>query len=348
MLVFFLIIITIVFLLSFIEDYLGDYKWLVYIILGFILIVYAGFRPIGFDRDSYNYELTFMNPDTSVAEMTVEPSYRLISMLCYHIWPDVHTLFLFYATLGVSIKLWAIRKLSPVIFLPILIYISNFFLLHELTQIRVGIASAIFLLSIKPLSEGRKGIAAIYIVTAIFFHFSAVALLPILFLNNEAITTTKKIILACIVPVCFALYFIGLDLLTSFNIPYLTEKIELYQAINEYKIEKESILNPFPLIRMAVFLYAIYFSETIKEFIPSIYLLIKIMGCSLIVYFAFSSVTVISMRIAELYGIIELIMYPGIIYTVRPFYAGKMIVSIIACILLYFQLVQWKILDFSV
>ncbi len=348
MLITLLFIVVIILLLVFIEEYLGKYKLLAFIVLAFCLISFAGLRPVGFDRDSQNYESMFMHPDSFNSEISVEPSYRYISQIIYYIFPDIHLVFLFYALLGVSVKFWAIKRLSPILFLPVLIYVCNFFLLHECTQIRGGIASGLFLLSIIPLSEGKKLYAFLYILVAIFFHYSAISLLPLLFLDNSPFTTTKKIILALIVPLCFVLYAIGFDPLTSFNIPYITEKVEAYQKLSETKLDKESILNPFPLIKMAVFLYALYFSETIKPYVPTIYLLIKILGCSLIVYFAFASVKIISMRISELYGIIELVTYPCILYTLRPFSFGKSIVCIIAFIEIFFQLIQWKILDFDI
>lgn len=348
MLITLLFIVVIILLLVFVEEYLGEYKWLAFILLAFCLISFAGLRPVGFDRDSPNYEAMFMNPNSNISETSVEPSYRFLSQILYYVFPDIHIVFLLYAMIGVSIKFWAIKKLSPILFLPILIYVCNFFLLHECTQIRGGIASGLFLLSIKPLSEGKKLYAFLYIIAAIFFHYSAISLLPLLFLDNSSFTTTKKAMLALIVPACFVLYAVGIDPLTSINIPYITDKVESYQALSETKLDKESILNPFPLIKMAVFLYALYFSETIKQYVPSIYLLIKILGCSLIVYFAFSSIKIVSMRISELYGIIELITYPCIIYTLRPLSFGKFIVCIIAFIEIFFQLVQWKILDFDV
>ncbi len=343
-----LIIVAILLFLVFTEEHIGEYKWLAFILVGISLIVFSGFRPIGFDRDSYNYQQMFMHPDSNISEVSVEPSYRYLSRTLYYIWPDIHIVFLLYAIAGVSLKFWAIKQLSPLLFLPILLYVCNFFLLHDCTQMRVGIASGLFLLSIKPLSEGKKLNATFYILVAIIFHYSALSLLPLLLLDNSSMTTIKKFLLALIVPTCFAMYVIGIDPLTSIYIPYVTDKVEAYQALSEVKLEKESILNPFPLIKMAVFLYALYFSETIKPYVPSIYLLIKILGCSLIVYFAFTSVKIVSMRISELYGIIELVTYPCIVYTIRPFSYGKLIVCIIAFIEIFFQLVQWKILDFDV
>lgn len=348
MLVNLLFIIIVVLFLVVTEDYLGNYKWVAYVFVGICLMMYAGFRPIGFDRDSPNYEQLFMHPDAKIAGISVEPSFLWISKALYFIWPDVRSILFLFAAAGVTIKFCAIKRLTPLYFLPVLIYLGNFFLLHEVTQIRAGIVSGLFLLSLKPLSEDKKLHAFCYMAGGALFHYSALALLPLLLLDNRPITWKWKIALSLTVPLCFLLYASNLDLLTSVPIPYITEKVEAYKALSENVLEKESILNPFPLIKMTVFLYFLYFSETIREYVPSIYLLIKILCCSLLVYFLFSSIKIVSMRISELYGIVELVAYPCIIFTIRPVSIGKCAVCVIAFIELYFNLIQWEILDFSI
>ena len=325
MLILLLLIIFAVLFLVFVEEYLGKYKWFAYILIGIFLILYAGLRPVGFDRDSENYENYFMHPDSRINEISVEPSFLILSRLLYPFFPDVHILFFLYALLGVGLKFFAIKRITNLLFLPILIYVCNFFLLHDVTQIRAGVISGLFLLSIKPLSEGKRLHALCYIMIGAIFHFSALALLPLLFLSNTPISRKWKIAWAMVVPVCFLLYFSGFDLLTTFHIPYISDKIDIYQRLSETKL-----------------------SETIKPYVPSIYLLIKILACSVLFYFAFTSIKIVSMRISELYGIIEIVLYPCIIYTVRPINFGKLAVCIIAFIEIYFKLIQWEILNFSI
>lgn len=349
MLVFLLLIVFAVILFAFTEESISKYKWQVYITLCICLIIYAGFRPVGFDRDSTNYELVFLSPDSNQSSISVEPFFLFLCKILYPIWTDVHIVFLIFATLGVTMKFVAIKRLTPLFFLPILIYLGNFFILHDMTQIRAGVASGLFLLAIKPMSEGKKLHALCYILVGVLFHYSALALIPLLFLSNKPIGKIGKGILAFIVPACFVLYVFNIDILLTIPIPYISDKIEIYKALNELGLrEKESIFNPFPLMKMAVFLYFLYYSETIKQYLPSIYLIIKILGCSLIAYFSLMSLKIVSMRLSELYGIVELVAYPCIIYTIRPQVVGKCIVCIIAFIEILFNLVVWGILDFDI
>ena len=132
-------------LLAFFEEYLGKYKWAAYIVIGIIMILCAGLRPVGFDRDSKNYESLFLHPDSGLSEISVEPLFLALCKILYFFYPDVQLLLFFFACFGVIIKFWAIRKITPLFFLPLVIYFSNFFLLHEVTQIRAGIVSGLFL-----------------------------------------------------------------------------------------------------------------------------------------------------------------------------------------------------------
>ena len=143
MLISLLMIILIVVMLAFIEDYIKVKQlMMLYIIVGLLLILYAGFRPVGFDRDSLAYESLFMNPDSKFTVLTMEPLFLVICRTLYAFVQDVRILFLFFAMLGVSLNVVAIKRLCPMYFFPLLIYFSNFYMVHELTQIRAGVAGS--------------------------------------------------------------------------------------------------------------------------------------------------------------------------------------------------------------
>lgn len=349
MLVGLLAIFAMLIFLSFVEDYLGKYKWFAFLTIGVVLMVYAGVRPVGFDRDSPNYETMFMHPDSRSSEISVEPFFLWICNVCSLLMQDVRIILVLFAIVGVTLKMYAIKKLTPMFFLPLVIYFGNFYFLHEITQIRAGVAAAIFLISVYYMSEGRKLVAFGVIAVACMFHYSALSLFPLLFLDNKPMCRVKKKMMASIVPMCFLLYFLNLDLLTTIPIPYVTDKVEGYKAASEFgAVAKNSILNPFPLIKMAVFLFLLYFADTVERYVPSIHLLIKILGCSLVVYFAFSSITIISIRISELYGIVELVAYPCIAYIIRPKAVGTLFVCMIAIIEMVFNTIMWGFFDFTV
>lgn len=335
--------------ITFLEEYIGKYKWLIFISIGLILILYAGLRPIGFDKDSQNYEAFFMHPDSKEAAIAVEPSFIWICKIVNFLFGDVRFVLIIFAIMGVIIKTTAIKRGTFLIFPSLVIYFGNFYFLHEMTQIRAGIATALFLLAITYQAEQMKVHSLMLIALACTFHYSSLALLPLLFINNKPLSRKLKIIFVALCPLCFVLYALNLDVLTTVPIPYISDKIDAYKMASEYgNVEKNSILNPFPIMRIAIFLFTIYYSKTIEKTIPYINIYIKIMACSLIVYFAFSSITIISTRIFELYGVVEILAYPCIIYAIRPRFLGKIFVCIIAIIETIFNAVVWNFFDFSI
>lgn len=74
------IIFIIVSLLCFLEHRVSnEHKSILYWGLAFILILIAGFREVGIDPDSYNYEYAYLHYDNPRLEDAMEPSYFAIA-----------------------------------------------------------------------------------------------------------------------------------------------------------------------------------------------------------------------------------------------------------------------------
>ena len=346
MLTLLIIICAVILFFAVFEDYIEEkYKWFSFILIAICLMMYAGLRPVGFDRDSHNYYINFIHSDTTEQ---MEPAFLLISSICYHIVQDVHSLFLVFATIGVSLVFISIKRLTPLKFLPILVYMMNLYPLHELTQIRAGVASGLFLFSLIYISEGKKIFAFVCILLACFFHISALVLFPILFLSNKPFSWKWRLALNAAVPVCVVFYYLDIDFITLIPISFISEKIELYKHVNDFgDIEKARLMSPFPLIKIFFFVYLTYFADTIKEYVSSTYLLIKVLGISIVAYFAFASFPIMSMRLSELYGIVEIVTFPCLIFTISPKIVGRLFVCIIALIELIYNLAINQLLNFD-
>ena len=292
---------AIVAILILIEDYIQAYKSPIYLIICIVLIAVAGFKDMDSVNDSYNYEYIFENYDDPLLAKGVEFSYLWISKFLYNYFHDVHSIFLLYATLGVSLKFIAFRKLSPIIFLPILFYLSNYYLLHDLTQIRAGVASGFFIISIYYFDKDKR-IALLLILCALFFHYSSAALLPLLFLNNKDIKSIYKYFWASLIPLGYIIYFLHINLLTFIPIPYLANKIEAYQSLAEKGIAGSDInvFNMVFLVRILCFYYNLYFLDTIKQFNNRTPILLKIDAFSLFSFPALATIPALSFRISEL------------------------------------------------
>lgn len=340
------IIAFLVIFLSIVEDYLGKYKCYAYISICVILIIYATCREVGFDRDSNNYEYFFLNYDSKLVSKTVEVSYLLISNLINKVSQNVHYIFFIYALLGISLKFIAIRKLSNLYFLPILIYISYYYILHDLTQIRAAVASGFFLLSIPYQAEGKRWKAFILMTCAVFFHYSALCLYPVLFFSNSNMNMKNKIKWGSLVPIGYIIYFLHVNLIMIMPIPFISSKIEAYQKLMEsgkFGIDI-NVFNLVFLIRIAIFYYNLYFLDIIKEKCKGANLIVKIEALSLACFPGLAVLPVMAFRISELYGIVDIICMTYIYYTIKQESIAKITVSIIGISLLLISIFYNKLL----
>lgn len=106
-------------------------------------------------------------------------------------------------------------------FVPIIVYLSFIFQLHEMTQIRTGVMSGLFLLAIQPIAE-RKWVKALLLIgIGAFFHISALVLIPLVFLSNKDMSLKSRMIWMAIVPISYVVYFVGSNLLVNIPIPYI-------------------------------------------------------------------------------------------------------------------------------
>ena len=342
----FLLLFIVIVSLIFLEDYLGDLNKYAYWGLCIIMIFFCAFRTIGVDPDSVAYEEIFKSNGND-PRLLVESSFLFLSEIVKGFTDDVHYLFLIYAILGITIKFYALRQLSPWYFLPLAIYFGNYFILHDFIQIRAAVASGLLLLAIKPLSEGNKKKAIVFFLIANVFHYSSLAFYPILFFSNN-LSQIWKYVLIAILPIGVVLFLLHYDFLSALPIPYIQEKIEMYKELVEIgRFNDLTLKNVFIWIQYAIVLYSLYFYETMLDKCPSLPLLLKITAYSMICFFALSSISVVAARLHELLGIVELALFPCVCYTIRPQYFGKMAVCVLGAIELFFTLFVWELLDFA-
>jgi hypothetical protein len=313
-----------------------------FIILGLVLIIIAGFRQGDSVRDYDGYVIMFQNKSDTI----IEPSFALISFLVHALLGDNSIyLFIIFAILGVSLKFVAIKQLTELWFLSVLIYFSNFFILHEMTQIRVGVASALMLLCVKPIYDRNLKYFLLFALLAFSFHFSALMILPLWFLNNKP----QKKWLVVLIPISYLIFFLGINLITSIPIPGVHEKIEIYQKLQEIGDEAFTNINLFNLVfltKIAIFYFLIYKYELLLSYNKYFSILMKMYCISLISYPIFATIPAFATRINELYGVVDFILIPFLYYVFKPIYFSRAIVvfiglSLILIVLFYVKLIVY-------
>ncbi|MGY3055259.1 hypothetical protein ACVWYG_003474 [Pedobacter sp. UYEF25] len=298
------------FLVIFDTKYLKKGSIFLFWVISIGLIVFAGFRDGSKVKDYENYVDLFINPDA-----LIEPSFNIISQLVKFVFSGrILVLFFIYAALGVCTKALAIRSITPFIFASILVYMSNFFILHELTAMRAGVASGFLLLSIKPLRERNLLMFLVLATCAILFHYSAIVILPLWFLDCEK---PRKLLLLSAVPIGLCLYFLKINLLFTIPIPGIQEKMLIYQGLYDSGAEgfaKINVLNALFILRCGLFYFLLAHYTLLIDSNKYTVLLMKIYAISLFLLPALATMPVLAFRLNELLGVVEIVLVPMIIY----------------------------------
>lgn len=326
--IFFLIFIQFcVFLASLVEEKTKKYNYAIYITFGLLLVLFAGFREIGADKDSIQYQEYFLNPSNPI--FSVEYTFFYISEFLYNYSSDVHILFVVYALIAISIKFFFFRKFSDSFYLPVIIYIGYFFMMQEMTQIRAGVATALVLPIILLIAEKQRFKAFLVMLIAISFHYSALTILPMLFLSNKDMSPKKRWLLSLVVPLSYLIHFIGAEnIYLSLDIPYLGEKLKGYQMLRDRGLagDKFNVFSVPFVAQVLLYYYVIYYYDIIIKRNKYLPIMIQMATCFILIYLNFSFIPVIAYRISDFYAITNIFLYTNIAYTVNPRWLGNTIV----------------------
>lgn len=278
--------------------------------MGVILTIMAGLRPKGVDPDYDNYVNAYV-----YGSERVEPAFIFISNFVKIVFDNIIGLFLVFAILGVTLKFIAIRQLSPFYLLSVLIYFSNFFFLHEMIQMRAGVASAILLLCIKPLCERNFKQFAILLILAVCFHYTALVFVFFIFIDPQKI---NRLLYTILIPIAYLVVLSGYT--ASYIIKYIPVDsvqvlFDMYSNdINGGIGNQLNIFNFIQLFKCSIYFFLLYNIHKILIFNMYAVLLIKIYAFSLIAFALFSDIPAISFRISELLSIVEIVIIPMILY----------------------------------
>lgn len=318
----------------------SKYNLVAFILINIILACFAAFR--GEDFTDYKNYITYFEQN---GDIFVEPAFILISGFIHLFSNNVIFLFVIFAVLGVSLKFLAIKELTQLWALSIAIYISYFYILHDLVQIRAGVATGFLLLCIKPIYEKNFKKFMFLALLAITFHYSAILIIPLYFLNKNP---SKKWLLFS-VPFAYLIYFLGVNLIVFLPISGIQEKIEVYKQIQEELQEETATLNVFNLLflaRITIFYFIIWKYDLINSHNKYTPILLKIYCISLISLLVFAQMPVVAFRLNELFGIVEVILVPLIFYTIKPSIFSKAVIILIGANFLFIVIFYNKIIPF--
>ena len=336
---------------------------ILFLVAGVGLILLIGLRDGHINRDYRVYKALYDKaPSISVLKSSISEYNSKIktefsySALCTLLKTNGDTrdnnlfiIFFIYAILGVAVNLYGIKRLSDQEFLAMFIYYSNIFLLHEMTQIRAGVAIGIILISLKELQERKFVRFSILILIATFFHTSA--LMAFLLLLLRGFKTDAKV-WAGIFAGCVIVNITHFDILHIIDIipsEFYQYKLKAYITLQDTENVELNYLNVLFLLQNAIIIICFYYQEKMEEHNKYLNILLNMCCLSSCCYVFFGQIPGFAVRLSELFNCSLIILIPLIAKVMKPKTLAEALVLIIGLGVFYINVFHSDlVLDYKV
>lgn len=322
---------------------------IIFLLIGLTLVLTAGFREVGLDRDSRSYAQSINSIESyrDADLLKTEPSFWVVSYVARYLFDDPVTgTFLIFALVGVGVKLYAIYRLSIMPYLSIFVYLCFYFILHEMTQIRVGAASAIFLLAIPDIYNKNLAKFLLKTLIAVMFHYLAIIMLPLYFLNGHKINKKLYLLLPLIGILCVFLPFLGSSILRGvipFLPKFLSYKIDVYSGL--MGLEGHNVFNTLYLSFIGLHFFCLLNIRAFKCNYDI--LLIKIFSIMLFLFYSCSFMSVLAFRISEFLGVVLIVLLPHFALCFKQRILSTCVVILYSSLAFINNVFIQKLLDFK-
>ena len=314
------------YLIYFLLVYLSYYKFkqekIIIYGVGLFLILLAGFRG-GIAMDYTVYE-DYYRYIINTGFTDVEYSFRIITYAVHYLFNNVIYLFVIYSIIGVIVKFYALKRITEFFFLSVLLYFSHYFILGEMVQIRIGVSYGFILWSIIYIKDKELIKFLSVSLFAIFFHYSAIVMLPFYFINSKRVQN----IYFFLIPLCYILYFINIniiDVLEFVDFKIISEKYVKYKL--KASVEDINVFNAWQLGRLVISGLFLWKWKLIREKTEYGVIIIKFYVISCFFLVALSKFPTFGFRVSDIFGIVEIIIIPYILYVFKK--EQKPIINII-------------------
>lgn len=345
------IVISILLLLLAIYEYRFSETTKHYLLVGasILLLLLAGLRAVDIDADSKIYQKMFLasydigtmfsHPYVFFGVVNFEPSYLIISALVKSVFgaDSFQWVLLLYALLSVSLMTKSITKLTSFPLYSMLFFFSSFFFLHTMTQIRGAVAAGFILLSIPEIVSRDHRKFTLYLLLGLFFHYSAIVVLPFYFISNK--TLNKTFYLSAIgVAILLALFeFTPFDIILKYDLGVYTEKIKAYNEGQKWEQYEMNLFNFATLFQLLITVVFIFMAEHMKKN-KYVIMLTKMSAVGLILFFTLSAIPILASRISDMLSVVLVVLIPYLLLLIKPKALAEFIIISISVLYLLNQL----------
>lgn len=318
------------------------------VIIALFLGLLAGLRGPNVSKDYQNYQYTFYiihdiidNNGASFLPL-LEPGFARLILFFRSLFQYNYgvALMLFFAFTSVSLTIISIKRLSFNPYLVILFYYSHYFLLHEMTQVRMGFASALFFVSVIFYLKGNKKIFVLVILLATLFQYSAILYLVVLLFDSKYF---NKYIYSSILLLSVILGFLKIPFLNFFgNLDFYAVSSRLGDYANILEggnAESINVFNTLNLLNIACCLYFIIFLpvQKLTEDKP-LALFLKCNIVSIFLLSFLSGVPNLAFRFSELFGVVSVFTFASLVKYL-PFSKLNILIAVIIASIVFYVIV---------
>jgi len=315
-----------------------------------LLFVICAFRGEHVDRDHLNY-ISLIYDSSANLLYPIEPSFKIISWIAMNIFNSYQLVFIIFAALSLSFKFKAIKQNSPYSLLSALVLYSNIFLLHDMTQIRAGVACAIILYALKYLGQDRKYTYILYVLIASTFHITSILFLCAVVFDSKKLSIKYIITYFALLMVTYFLYYLSFDILSLMkyvNISYIQFKY------NEYISQSHGTdfvpINIFSTMQILhiLIVFISFFAARRISFTREQMVIVKLYSLSPLSFMLLYSLPVFALRISELFAVVNILLLPALVLLSKQKTVAKIFVVFICFCMFYINIYHVDILkDYS-
>lgn len=321
---------AIVVVMSFLEDYMPSWqKLMTLIVLGIALICISAFKPMT-TTDASTYEYYFYNTDDPIVEIATEPTYIFLSRFVLSCGGGVVVVFFIYALLAISVKLTVLWNITPYIFTALIVYMGIYYPLHDVIQIRCGVAAAFLLWGMVLLAKRQYLLAVGLTFIATMFHYSSLAFVPILLVGNIPVGKYLRYLLGAIIPICLVLYVMHIGAISLIPNSIIEGKLDIYKEISEaggwaeyIPYKQLTFLAEFVLLYVFLFYY-----DTIEKHCIYAPILVKILVLEMFFLTMFTEIPVLGGRLHDLFGMFNTLAFTCSLYCIKPKYVARIGITV--------------------
>lgn len=287
---------------------------LLFVVTFFVMFFIAGFRTYEVGSDSIPYVLLYDKVDVLTPNIMkfftgkVEYGFLLLNSILYSISDNYVLLFSVFSFINLIIVFFVIKKLSPNMFLSLIIFFGYRFYTFSMSAIRASTSIAFCMLAYYYFVENKKLRSLFSIIVASSFHLSALAFLMIFVLDYIELNIKTVIVSIALTVVC---YF-NLNSVLSFSLDIL-EKYSSYTNLgNLVNLNLATVLN-FAVV-LVVFAFCEIFLKDREDY--EINLLRKIMYFNLLISMIAINVPMFG-RFILLFGSLMIIYIPIVVEQIK-------------------------------